>query len=166
MMTALIVIALCAGLNRARGDARWMPAWLPGRALWYVAPAIAVVALIAQPPLTAALLGLAYLFWGVPAWGRWFDLGRLPESAPGGTDFFDVLAEWLFGQDHAVLFVRMLLVVPPLWLISEWAALLGIAFAALAVAAYELAWRWRPDNPIWLAELMVGALWGTLIILI
>ncbi len=165
MIGAAIILA-CAGLNRARGDDRWMPGWLPGRALWYVAPAIAVVALLAQPPRAAALLGLAYLLWGIPAWGRAFDLGRMPDPTPGGPDFVDVLSEWLFGRDHAVLFVRMLLVVPPLWLISGWAALLGIAFAGLAVAAYELAWRWRPDNPIWLAEIIVGALWGSLILLV
>ena len=41
---------------------------------------------------------------------------------------------------------------------------LALAFAALAVAAYEAAWRIRPANPIWIAELIVGALWGVLIV--
>lgn len=150
MMAALIML-LCAGLNRARGDDRWMPAWLPGRALWYVAPAIGSVALLAQAPLPAAVLALAYLGWGIPAWGRIYDLGRMP----GGS------------SDHMRFFLRMLLAAPlPALAFGWWGALLGLLFAGLALAAYELAWRWRPHNPIWLAELMVGALWGVLIVMI
>lgn len=42
--------------------------------------------------------------------------------------------------------------------------LLALTFPILAVAAYEAAWRIRPANPIWIAELAVGALWGALII--
>lgn len=96
-MSALIVL-VCACLNRARGDDRWLPSWLPGRALWYVAPALGFVALLAQPPLTAAAIAVAYLLWGVPAWGTVYDLGRLP----GG------------GNDHIRFFARMLLAVPVL----------------------------------------------------
>lgn len=150
MFSALFILALGAGLNRARGDDRWMPSWLPGRALWYVAPAIGVVALLAQPPLVAAAIALAYLAWGVPAWGAIYDLGRLPGSR----------------GDHLRFFARMLLAVPVLLVFGWWGALLGLLFAGLSLASYELAWRWWPDNPIWLAEGVTGALWGGLILLI
>lgn len=148
MFAALLVLALSAGLNRARGDARWMPAWLPGRALWYAAPALGLVAVLAQPPLSAVAIAVAYLLWGVPAWAEFYDLGRLP-GARG---------------DHLRFFLRMLLAVPVLLVFGWWGALLGVLFAALSLAAYELAWRWRPANPIWLAELATGALWGGLIL--
>jgi len=40
MTTAIFTIAACAVLNRARGDDRWMPDWLPGRALYGVHPVL------------------------------------------------------------------------------------------------------------------------------
>ncbi len=148
MFEAILVLALSAGLNRARGDARWMPAWLPGRALWYVAPALGIVALLTQPPLAGLAIACAYLLWGVPAWGAIYDLGRLPGSA----------------GDHARFFLRMLLAVPVLLVFGVWGFALGLVFAGLALLCYELAWRWQPTNPIWLAELATGALWGALIL--
>ena len=148
MFAAFLILALCAGLNRARGDDRWMPSWLPGRALWYVAPALGAVAVLGQPPLAAVAIAGAFLLWGVPAWGAIYDLGRLP--GPSG--------------DHLRFFLRMLLAVPVLLVFGWWGALLGVVFAALSLASYELAWRWRPANPIWLAELATGALWGGLIL--
>lgn len=147
-MAALLVILLTAGLNRARGDARWMPTWLPGRALWYAAPVLGAVALLAQAPLAALAIAAAYLVWGVPAWGSIYDLGRLP----GGR------------ADHLRFFARMLLAVPVLAVFGWWGVGLGLGFAALSLAAYEAAWRWHPANPIWLAELATGALWGGLIL--
>jgi hypothetical protein len=147
-MIALIVLILASGLNRARGDARWMPSWLPGRALWYVAPALGLLALLAQPPLSAAAIAAAYLVWGVPAWGSIYDLGRLP----GGR------------SDHLRFFVRMLLAAPVFAVFGWWGVGLGVVFAGLALAAYEAAWRWHPANPIWLAEIGTGALWGALIL--
>ncbi|BCB18071.1 hypothetical protein [Bosea sp. ANAM02] len=147
---AAMTLVFCAGLNRARGDDRWMPPWLPGRPLWYVAPLLGLVALLIQPPLAAGAVALAYLVWGVPAWGAIYDLGRLP----GGR------------SDHLRFFARMLLAVPVLLVFGIWGALLGLTFAGLSVLAYELAWRLKPDNPIWLAELGTGALWGALILAI
>ncbi|MNL80072.1 hypothetical protein D3C87_2068210 [compost metagenome] len=58
----------------------------------------------------------------------------------------------------------MMLVVPPLVVFGVWGVCLGIVFAIAAVAAYEAAWRIQPTNPIWLAEIVVGALWGALIL--
>lgn len=149
-MAALFILLACAGLNRARGDDRWMPAWLPGRALWYVAPAIGLVALLAQPWPSAMAFSLAYLLWGVPAWGAIYDLGRF---TPG---------RW----EHARLFLRMLLVVPVLVVFGAGGIFLGIFFALASVAAYEAAWRLWPDNPIWRAEIATGALWGALILIL
>lgn len=147
-MVAVLILLLCAGLNRCRGDDRWMPPWLPGRTLWYVAPAVGLVALLVQPVAGAIAIGLAYLLWGVPAWGAIYDLGRMP----GGK------------ADHSLFFIRMLLAVPVLVFFGTWGVGLGLLFALLSVAAYEAAWRWNPSNPIWLAELATGALWGGLVL--
>lgn len=73
------------------------------------------------------------------------------------------------GSDHAALFWRHCLVVPGLivtgYLLGDWRmGLIGIPFAAVIVAAYELAWRLRPRNPIWLAEVVTGGLWGLLLV--
>ena len=43
MTTAIFTIAACAVLNRARGDDRWMPDWMPGRALIPVSIAIGLI---------------------------------------------------------------------------------------------------------------------------
>jgi len=43
MMNAIFTIAACAVLNRARGDDRWMPDWMPGRALIPVSIAIGLI---------------------------------------------------------------------------------------------------------------------------
>jgi hypothetical protein len=57
-----------------------------------------------------------------------------------------------FGLRHAFIL--------PLVVVQPWAVL----FPAAAVGAYEAAWRVRPSNPIWLAELATGAIWGGLIL--
>jgi len=66
----LIATALaCAALNRARGDDRWMPDWLPGRALYYTAPLIGAIAAILGGISFGAAIGAAFFVWGAPAWG-------------------------------------------------------------------------------------------------
>lgn len=67
---SLVVVAACAVLNRLRGDERWKPSWLPGRALFYVAPAIGTVALLAQPWPVALAFAAGYAFWAVWGWGH------------------------------------------------------------------------------------------------
>lgn len=169
----LLVVVLCAALNRARGDDRWMPAWLPGRALWYVAPAIGLVALIATGEVFTAVAAVAYLFWALWAWGRWYDLHRHPEGynrdgvEPSIVE--RVIAAASFGSDHVALFLRHLMILPGLFLLFWgagllWPFVLSLAFAAAVVAIYEAAWRFVPTYPIPVAEIATGALWGLLIL--
>ena len=67
----LVVTALaCAALNRARGDDRWMPDWLPGRALYYTAPLIGAIAAILGGISFGAASGAAFFVWAVGPWGH------------------------------------------------------------------------------------------------
>lgn len=170
MIAALIIILACAGLNRARGDDRWMPSWLPGRPLWYVAPAIGSLALLVASWQAALAATAAYLFWGIWPWGRWFDLGRLPDSYAriARPDPFERAIQALaFGSDHLALLFRHVMATPGLMLVglaSGWPQGLQLGLPLVVpvaiTAAYELAWRLNPSNPIWLAELATGAIWA------
>lgn len=169
MIAALGTIIACAALNRVRGDARWMPAWLPGRTLWYVAPLIALLAAFqSASAFTGIAWGLGYLIWAIPAWGHLMGMGRfIPPRPP--SDFEAVLIEISAGSYGLAFFIRNLLAVPAFIavailagepMLAFWAA----PFAAGIIASYEAAWRLRPDNPIWLAEIATGALWGVAIV--
>jgi hypothetical protein len=172
MIAAFIIVLACAILNRMRGDDRWMPTWLPGRSLYYVAPAIGAVALLVDTWSVALAAAAAYFFWAVWPWGRWFDLGRLlaPASASNGN-FESIIEQLAGGSDHRALFLRHLMATPGLWLLgvlSGWPADLALVapllFAGVVTLAYELAWRSDPSNPIWLAELTAGAIWAGVIL--
>lgn len=124
---------------------------------------------------------IAYLAWGSLPWGRWYDLGRLPENyaRPGlpAKWSYEWAVERLAGQsDHARLFLRHLVLVPALaapalLLNAYWLPLIGIPAAALMVGAYEAGWQLvergitRADKPIDNAEWLAGFIWGALIYL-
>jgi len=170
MTTALLALLACSGLNRARGDDRWKDAiGLPGRALFYTAPAIGAVALLVSGSLVAAAIwGIGFLIWGAPAWGHLIGLGRhVPDRPPSRLEA--TLLELSGGNVHLALWLRMLFCLPAFvgagwWVGEPLAMLLALPFAGAAVAAYEAAWRVHPVNPIWVAELAVGALWGVVIV--
>lgn len=176
MFTVLLVLVVSAGLNRARGDDRWMRKGVnalgakivPGRALFYVTPAIGAVALLVQPwPIAPAFAG-GYLFWAVFGWGH--VLMRVGGLRPDrSTDVVEAALLLLPGSILPV-FVRMLFVLPGViavaWLTGRpefWLA--GVSFAAAATVVYHV--LFRPLQPLdWLrAELVVGALWGVLILI-
>lgn len=172
MIALALLILIAAALNRARGDASWMPSWLPGRALYYASAGIGIASLLCAEPRIAAAWAIAYLLWGVPAWGRWFDLNRLPDGWARAGEEMTLFERWITelsaGNDHLAMFFRHLLVFPGLLLVSfglwSWVpVLLAIPFAALALGCYELGWRLAPKQPIRTAELLTGALWGALI---
>lgn len=168
MFTALLVLVLSAGLNRARGDARWMPAWLPGRALWYVAPAIGLIALLVQPWPVALAFAAGYLVWAVFGWGHVLMRigGKKPDRSP------DVVEAALLALPGSILplFARMLFVLPGAlaiaWLTVRpefWLA--GVSFAALATIACHVLFRPIGAHDWLRAELVIGALWGGLILI-
>jgi hypothetical protein len=167
-MLTLAGILILMALNRVRG----LDTPLPGRSLYFVAPLVGLVAwgLLGASAWTSGAFALSYLVWGAPAWGRWFDLGRLPEGyarteEPKGVEgFVDRL-----GSDHFSFAVRQLMVFPGLALVAyltgSWAPVLWVpVFAGMAVMLYELAWRFVPRYPIPVAEVLVGGLWAATIL--
>lgn len=165
----IALIAAIAALNRLRGDATWL-GWLglPGRTLWYIAPAVGLAAWAAQPWPVAAAFAVAYLVWAVPAWGHLYGLGRYsPDRAV--DRFTAVLLKIASGNVHGAFFLRHLALLPGLGLVSIasgniWFAGAAIPAALIIVAGYEAGWRWAPRQPILAAELIAGAVWGALIL--
>lgn len=167
-MSFLIILTLAA-LNRARGDDRWKPSWLPGRALWYVAPLVGLVAWTVQPWPVAAAFALAYLVWAIPAWGHLYGLGRYSPDREVDS-LTATLLEIAGGNVYIAFFIRHLAILPGLFFVSllagsAWPFGAAIPAAWLFVLAYEAGWRWSPRHPILIAELIVGALWGGLILI-
>lgn len=166
-LAALFVIAACAILNRVRGDASWKPAWLPGRTLFYVAPAIAGVGLLVQPWPVALALAAGYALWAGPGWGHVLMRvgGRRPDRSP---DMVETALLTLPGSLLPV-FARLMFILPTTlavaWLKGRpefWLA--APSFAVIATIAYHT--LFRPIGTYdWLrAELVIGALWGLLIV--
>ena len=166
-MIAALIPLISAALNRARGDDRWKPSWLPGRALFYVAPAMGLLALTAQPWPKALAVALGYLFWAVWAWG--YPLAALggvtPSRAPDALE----RALMAIGTPWAAM-ARMAFILPCLVALallgSGWQILIfAPAFVGLSVLSYY-AFLAEPDMEDWRnAELATGALWGILIII-
>jgi hypothetical protein len=172
---SLVIVAACTLLNRASGDDTWMkPLRLRGRPLWYTAPVLAGYAsLLHTWPIWLAF-GVTYLVWRVNAWGRWYDLGRMPDGwnriGVEPSPFERIITAISCGSDHLAFFWRNALMLIPgfiliAWLIGMWSVVpFAFVFALLIVGVYELAWRTRPNNPIIYAELTTGLLWGLLIV--
>lgn len=186
-MFEFLLLPIFAALNRMRGDDRWMrktrvhpqqelgPQWLPGRPLYYVAPVVGLLALFVLPPLAAAAFGLAYLIWGTLAWGRWYDLGRMPDNynrVGQDLDPYEAIVEKLsWGSDHVAMIWRHLMIAPGLALvgfaIGDYSVLfLAPVFAGFVVMAYETAWQNDPAEPILSAEIFTGVIWGLLLIIL
>src|SRR5690606_15688227 len=111
MTSAILTIAACAVLNRARGDDRWMrhgfdhraAKRIPGRALWYVSPAFGCVALLCGHGLVAAALwSLTVLVWGVGPWGYLIYAAR-PSNGKTPTRLARVLLDATGGSVHLPL---------------------------------------------------------------
>ena len=170
-MLVLATMAAMAILNRARGDDRWKDALgLPGRALFYIAPAVAVVALVSGGhSLPAAVaFGAAYLLWALGPWGFLYD--PFGSYTPNYREVDNVTAFLLdvTGSKPVAFFLRNLAIWPGLAFVAYLtndAGLFLIAplLAAVIVGIYGAAWRLFPKQPILAAELGAGALWGALI---
>lgn len=165
MVPALALILACSLFNRLRGDDRWMGrnavgdgGFLPGRALYYVAPIIGLLAAVAsRSAIVGAVFAAAYFVWGVFPWGYLqlqghTVIGKIPTpleafllKISGGNVFV------AHALRHA--FALPLVVVQPLTILLPF----------LAVLAYHVGWSLKPTRPILVAELLTGALWGGLI---
>lgn len=164
MIEAAIVFA-AALLNRVRGGG-FGGQYLPGRALFWVAPAVGLLALALNPWPVAVAFGLGYLAWGMPSWGH--ILARLGGYTP------DREASWLERTFEGIwprlaVFLRMLFVLPGVaavaWLVGDWRFLLAApAFAAAATAVYVILFRPIGSHDWMRAEVATGGLWGCLIL--
>lgn len=169
-MIAIATIALLALLNRARGDDRWMPSWLPGRALWYVAPLVGAVALLSHGWLVAAAWAVAFVVAWVGPHGFLYD--PFGDYEPQDREVDDFTA-WLLrisgGRKWLAFWLRNLAILPGLILVGLAAgnpllATVAPVFAAAVVGIYGLAWRVAPQQSILVAEVATGALWGLIIL--
>jgi hypothetical protein len=162
MHDAIMLAALapaCAVLNRFRGGGLYADR-LPGHPRFYVS---AVLGLMCWPLfgwMAALSVAASYLCWSFLPWGRWFDLGRLPDDfvARKPNDF-----EILIGRlpnDHVRFTVRNLIgLLPAAVLISP----LMLMLAPAQTAAYEIGWQTTPRVPTVTGEWITGALWGAFI---
>ena len=155
-------------LNRVRGGG-FGAERLPGHPRYYVAPAVALVAMMLLPWEQAAAFGTGYLVWSVVPWGWLMCLGRY-EPPREISAIESVLLDLSGGNIWIALFLRhAIFVLPGLIAVAllggrEWLVVLALPFGLLAVAAYELGWRLRPRAPIELAEILTGGLWAALLI--
>lgn len=157
MIVDVLVISLMGFLNRFRGGG-FGAIVLPGHPRFYVAPLVGCLALLVTPLPTAAAVGVSYLFWSLMPWGFTIGLGRFqPSREPA-------MVERVFlriSSPHArLLAIEAVGLLPAAILVMPFALIL----APLFVAAYEAAWRLRPKAPIEAAEIVVGLLWGALIV--
>jgi len=132
---------------------------MPGRALFPVSIAIGLIGACLGGLWYGAAFGAAFFVWGVGPWGHLIGLGRFAPDRPP-SDLERVLLRLASGNVHVALGLRHAVAIPFLFPFG----LLALTFPFAAVAAYEAAWRIRPSNPIWIAELAVGAIWGVLIV--
>jgi hypothetical protein len=164
MIVFACIIIACALLNRVRGGG-FGGQYLPGRALLWVAPAVAALAWTIHSWPVALAFGLGYLAWGLPSWGH--TLARLGGYTPGRE------ASWLERTFEGIwprvaVSIRMMFVLPGVaavaWLIGDWRFLAAApAFAAAATAVYVILFRPIGSHDWMRAEIATGALWGLLL---
>lgn len=167
MTNALIACGLviaCALLNRVRGGG-FCGDRLPGRAVFWVAPAVGVLALPVSPWPVALAWSVGFLLWGLPAWG--FTLSRLGGYVPDRQpDAFEAALSGL--PPIVAVALRMALVAPAIvavsWLIGDWRFLLALpAFVAAVTTIYAVLFRTLGSHDWQRAELATGACWGVMI---
>jgi hypothetical protein len=111
----------------------------------------------------AIIFGVCFLIWSFLPWGRWYDLGRLPDNfIHREPTWFEKQISKISSNDHIAFTIRnSIAIIPAVVLVSPWFAFLPL----LQLACYELAWRFRPKEPIMYAEIGTGAVWGGLFVI-
>lgn len=161
MILDVLAVICCAILNRIRGGGLGGDK-LPGHARFWVAPVFGLVAGahgLAYIPIVA----VGYLFWAWLPWGRWYDLGRLPEGYPDTRPLsgFEQVVQKL-PNDYLRFTFRNGWGLIPLNMINPF----FILMAPIMTVLYEISWRVRPKEPISLAEYLTGALWGIFLVVL
>jgi len=179
----LVIVPVMAFANRVRGG---LFGDAPVRWLFIVSAVMAAGLGVVYGWGVGAAWGVAFTLWGLRGWGRWYDLGRLPEgyarpgpAAPWSFEWcIEHLAEPLpllgggLHKDHWCLILRHLLIVPALCIPAYtvgpvWIWLTGGMAAGLIVTGYEVGWqlyeRGYTREPTGIGEWLAGAVWGVLI---
>lgn len=117
-------------------------------------------------------IALAFLFWRLWEWGRWIDLGSLPNDHNREGVELTVLERLItsvsFGSDSVALIWRHMLLVPALWIFYQFGGsvellILAPGFALAFASAYVVAKYINSTDYVWMAEIAVGFLWALLI---
>ncbi len=159
-METVLTLLLSAFLNRLRGGG-WFADALPSRALFWVTGAFFGLAVVWFSLADAFVFALAYLVWGFLAWGRWFDLNHMPELTRAPNAFERTVNAVSGGNDYIALTIRMAIASPVL---AWFSVVLAVVFPFLVVGIYHFCWKVWPNNPIPKAELIVGLLWGLILV--
>lgn len=140
--------------------------------LFVVAPIIPIIALLAGAPVvTSLLLGVGYFVWALPAWGRWFDLGNLPDeynrTEGKYADPLERWIDWYAETDMQAMFLRhgivLFAVCVALSCFSTIYLIMWPIWTSGIILAYIIGWTYAPAAPILVAELLVGAVWGAMV---
>ena len=159
-MIELLIIPIFAALNRVRGGGFYGDL-LPSRALFWVAPVITLFALAMLPWQDALIFGAGYLAWAFYAWGRWFDLNNMPELERPIKPLERRIEAISSGNDYIAFSIRMAFAAP---FLAYFSIGLAVVFPFICTTLYAAAWRLWKQDPIPKAEMMVGALWGVILI--
>ncbi len=163
--------------NRIRGGGMsGITDHLPGRALYYVGGTFGALSAVFFGPMFGLAVALGFIIWGAPGWGLWFDLHRndaADKDDPRRSDWFVRIVDLIsFTSDHVALFWRHFWLVLPFLGASAYLAgsplvmALSMPFSVLVVAGYEYGHRAAPSKAITIGELIAGALWWALILII
>lgn len=165
---ALGTLAAAGAINRLRGHG------ISG-SKWYASGAFGLVAgLLFWDWRWGLAAGLCFLFWGAFSWGRWFDLGRLPEDhnreGQKKSTFDSTIEMMAFDSDYVALWIRHAFgIAPAAGLLAWWCdhvfwLLVIPIFATLVVLCYEIGWRVTKSKVIEVAEVLAGLVWGGLLL--
>lgn len=156
------IILGMAILNHVRGGA-WGGSYLPGRALFWVTPAVGLLAWTVFAWHAAIIVAVAYFAWGVGPWGRWFALGFKPRVVREKLGWFERGIEAVSGDDDLFAFTlrNMICLLPASVMLHP----LFIFLAPVQLGCYYVPWAYFKDfRAIGYAEVATGAAWGVFIV--
>ena len=137
---------------------------LPGRLLLPATAIIATLAFLSLSWLDAAIVSVAFFFWRMWEWGRWFDLGHEADLTRPAKPLERAIEAISFGSDTVAMLWRMAFAAP---LLAYLHPVIGGIFPFIAVFLYAVGWTvWPKANPIPKNELMVGAFWGVILVIL
>lgn len=157
------------------GSGKWLLSpWFPGKALYYVAPVVGLIAFVFHPWQGALAWAAAYLIWRLPPWGRWLYMSRKPigYGRTVAPNWFERYVESIsFGSGRLAMYWRMQIAAPGIGVAMRltgcyqgWELAFPVLICTGLWACYELSWTINDENPIPQAEMLCGALWGAMIL--